>query len=356
MLRKAGVVCDGWYNSPPGHKDNMLNQGFTRGAIACRKGGKSMFKKVLATGLMITVMLSASACGKEPGGDSGSGADVPVEFSAAESQPTEEETKDSTAEDTQSTGEATEGAEGETSWPTEEAEEEAACSYIFSDMPIAAFEITGLGVGLDVPVCEEHFIDPEYGDDYGVIPFVQLTPDENTFVLYCFSGGSDSDEGWYHRISRSTIHSPSESGPWEANRYVVGGVMAEEVVPEGWAFMEKYYGEFSEQDAGRHEVESYANGFYISWDEPGNGEFLTLVDPWGNYIEFSEIFHSDASQPDTIHVVEIVTFAGGEEYEVEENVISAMVATFERRGATVQEISVEEALARDHIIVSEEGA
>lgn len=33
-----------------------------------------------------------------------------------------------------------------------------------------------------------------------------------------------------------------------------------------------------------------------------------------------------------------------------------MVAAFEERGAIVQEIPVEEALAKNHIIVSEEGA
>ena len=40
----------------------------------------------------------------------------------------------------------------------------------------------------------------------------------------------------------------------------------------------------------------------------------------------------------------------------EENVVSEVAAAFEERGATVREISVEEALARDQITVSEENA
>ena len=283
-----------------------------------------MFKKVLMTGLMITVMLSASACSKDSVGASGNVADTPVE-SPADSQPTE--TPQSTEVETQDSVE-------ESPQPTEEPEEEVSASWIFSEMPIAAFEITGWGAGPDIPVYDEHVIDPEDGYDYGVYQYVQLTPSENTFVLYCFSGGDDLDNEKYG-ISLSAIHSPSGSSPWEGNYYSCfdGGI---DLVPEGWVWIEKYYGGLSEK---------------------GGGQFISLVDPWTKYIRFSEIFHSDAPQPDTIYAIEVTTFMGSQdEYEVEENVVSAMVEAFEERGATVQEIPVEDALARNNIIVSEEGA
>ena len=44
-----------------------------------------MFKKLVVAGLMLTVMLSASACGKEPSGTSGTAVDTPVESSTVES-------------------------------------------------------------------------------------------------------------------------------------------------------------------------------------------------------------------------------------------------------------------------------
>lgn len=308
-----------------------------------------MFKKALAAGLMLTVMLSVSACGKEPGEASGGAADIPagpstVESSTVEVQPTEEEAKDPTEEGTESTSE-------EASQPTEEAEEEAACSYIFPDMPIAAFEITGLGVGLDVPVCDEHIIIDD--NDMGVIPFIKQTPGENTFVLYCFSGGTDRDEGSYYGISRARIHSPEGSSPWEANLYTVGVDLREEFVPEGWARVDKQSEDFREDDTERHETVG-DNGFFMYLDDPGDGQFKSLIDPWCLYIRFSEIFHSDAPQPDAIYVVEVVTFTTEGEYEIEEDLLSALAAAFEEQGATVQKISVEEALARDHITVSGE--
>lgn len=281
-----------------------------------------MLKKVLVAGLMLTVMLSASACGKEPSGTSGTAVDTPVESSTVESQPTEE-----------TTDEGTESTAGDASQPTEEAEEEAECSYIFSDMPIAAYEITGWGVDPDIPVYDKNIIDPEDGYDYGVMEYVQLTPSENTFVLYCFSGGDDSNNGADYGVSLSTVHSPSGSSPWEANYYscLDGG---EDLVPEGWVWIVKYYGGISEADGGR---------------------FISMVDPWHYYIRFSEIFHSDASEPDTIHVIEVETFVDYHDgHETEEDVILKMIAAFEERGATVKEISVEEAMAKDKIIVAED--
>lgn len=285
-----------------------------------------MLKKILMAGLMAAVVLSASACGKDSGAASGNTASTPVKSPVADSQPTEIP-QSAEAETQESAGESPQSAE--------EPAEEVSANYIFSEMPIAAFEITGWGAAPDIPVYAEHVFDPEDGYDYGVLPYVQLTPSENTFVLYCFSGGDDSSNGAKYGVSLTTIHSPSGSSPWEGNYYscLDGGIS---LVPEGWVWIEKYYGEFSEENGG---------------------EFISLVDPWTKYIRFSEIFHRDAPQPDTIYAIEVETFIGSQdEYEVEENVVSAMVAAFEERGATVQEISVEDAIARDNIIVSEEGA
>lgn len=278
---------------------------------------------------------------------------VSVESSAVESQPTEEETKDSTMEASQSTEE--EGSEGEEESLDGDAgslepEDEAVCSYIFSDMPIAAFEITGLGIAPDVAVLDEPIVFE--GGHSELIPLVPLTPGENTFILYCFSGGNDTDQEYYG-ISRAKIHSPSGSSPWEANSYTVNEI-PDENVPEGWANISKQQGEFKEQDAGSHET--VGDQFVMSQDEPGNGEFKSIVDPWLHYITFAEIFHSDAPEPDAIHVAEVLTFEYGDEYSVEENVVSEVAAAFEERGAAVREIAVEEALARDHITVSEEDA
>lgn len=219
----------------------------------------------------------------------------------------------------------------------EESEEEEVCSYIFTDVPIAALEITGLGIGPDIPVNEElHHIVDDY--DNGIQPFVQLTPGENTFILYCFSrgeaNGGDAIAGTW--ASLAAIQSPAGSGPWEANHYIADGYMFENP-PEGLAWIAKQYGGFSEEDGGR---------------------FPTVVDAMNKYIEFSEIFHSGAPQPDAIYAAEIQVypdFVGYDsvDYGVEENIVSGIVKIFEECGATVQEIPVEEALARDHITVSE---
>lgn len=287
-----------------------------------------MFKKVIATGLMLTVMLSASACGKEPNGASGTAVDTPVESSTVESQPTEEETKDLAGEDSQSTEEGTESS-AEESQPIEE---EADYSYIFSDMPIAAYEVTGLGVGPDAEFYDETIIDPEDGYDFGVIPLVKLDS-SNTFVLFCFQGEEDADY-----MSLATIHSPSGSSQWEANEYTC-------------------------LDSTLPEIEGYSSGYpcLTRWDtyneERSSGSFESLVDPWTEYIRFAEIYHPDAPQEDTIYAIEVVPYLYEENYDEVGEVMAEMVCTFEKLGATnVQEIPVEEALERFSIIVSEEGA
>lgn len=289
-----------------------------------------MFKKVIATGLMLTVMLSASACGKEPSGASGTAVDTPVESSTVESQPTEEETKDLAEGDSQSTEEGTEST-AEESQPIEE---EADYSYIFSDMPIAAYEVTGLGVGLDAEVYTENIIDPEDGYDFGVVPLVKLDS-SNTFVIFCLLGTQDEES----YISTATIHSPSGSSPWEANEYTCSDGMIPEV--EGYT-------------CGSPCLMKYG---YNNDEEDWDGCFESLIDPWTEYIRFAEIYHPDAPQEDTIYVIEALAWIGDEDYDEPEEVTAAMVSIFEHIGATnVQEIPVEEALERFNIIVSEEGA
>lgn len=299
-----------------------------------------MLKKVLMAGLMLTVMLTASACGKDSGEDSGTVEETPVESSAVEIQPIEEEAEDPAVEDTQSveeetqpteeetqpieeeaegsTGEDAQSAEEETETPAEqEAATNASASYIFSEMPVKVFEVTGLGVGPDVATEERT------SGGY-TASLVRQTPGENTFVLYCFYGGDEYYNGAVDGDPIATVHSPSGKSQWSGNCYTCTGGLE----------IEKYYGEISEGQGG---------------------VFIGMVDPWHQYIMFSEIFHADAAQPDTIYVIEALTSVGSGEFEVADNVIAEIVTSFEVRGATVREISVEEALARDNIVVSEGG-
>lgn len=279
-----------------------------------------MLKKVLVTGLMLTVMLSASACGKESGGSFGSAVDTPsAESSTVESQPTEEETKDSVAEGSQSTEEGTESS--------------ADYSYMFSDMPIAAYEVTGLGVGLNAEVYTERIYDAENDYDMGVVPLVKLDP-SNTFVIFCLLGNQDEES----YISTAAIHSPSGSSPWQANEYTCLDVLVPEV--EGYT-------------CGSPCLTKYG---YNNDEESFDGCFESLIDPWTEYIRFAEIYHPGAPQEDTIYVIEALEWIGEEAYDEPDEVTAALVTIFEHIGATnVQEIPVEEALERFHIIVSEEG-
>lgn len=278
-----------------------------------------MLKKVLMTGLMITAMLSISACGKDSVGASGNVADTPVE-SPADTQPTEAP---------QSAETETQGTAEESSQPTEEPVEEVSASWIFSEMPIAAYEVTGLGVGPDEEVYAEKIIDPEDGYDYGVVPFVRQTS-ENTFTLYCL------DIGVYRNEKTVTIHSPSGGSQWEGHWYTcMDGYV--NPMPEGYSELTKESGVFKEEAMG--------------------GKIVSLMDPWTEYVRFSEIFHPDAPQSDVIFVIEIKSFVGDGEYENADEVLTGMVKAFEHRlGATVQEVSVEEAMARDNIVVSESDA
>ncbi len=282
-----------------------------------------MLKKMLMTGLMVAVVLSASACGKDSGATSGNATDTPVESSATDSQPAE--TQQSTEAGTQ------ESVEGSPQ-PTEEPAEEVSASYIFSDMPIAAYEVTGLGLGPDDPVYEENLFDEE-GVDLGKNPFITKTPGENTYVLYCFLGGDASKDDTLTSVS--TIHSPEGSSQWE--RYVYNTLqIREDLVPEGYTWILRY------GPKGEEECE---------------GRFTTYIEPWTRYIYFSGISHADAPESDAIYVIDITPFTESlDGFTDADSVMSAVVEGFEEWGATIQEIPVEDALARNNIIVSEEGA
>ena len=295
-----------------------------------------MFKKMLMTGLLVATVLSVSACGDESGEVSGTAGDKSAESSTVESQPTEEETKEPAVEDSQTTEAETESS------AEDEAEDEQSdfVSYIFSKMPVAAYEVTGLGVELNAEVYAENVIDPEYGDA-GVIPFVKLDS-SNTFTLFCLQAEAvDVDEttGSYY-LDKATIHSPAGSSQWEANGY-------------------------SCSDFTYPEIEGYASGYpcllkpdnYYKYNEETNdGKIDSLVDCWTDYLRFAEIYHPDAPQEDTIYVIEMEVPSWDENHDEIDEVLTAMADIFEGIGATnIQEISVEEALKRFHIIVSEEG-
>lgn len=277
-----------------------------------------MFKKMLMTGLLVATVLSVSACGKDSGTVGGTGT---VESSSTESQPTGEEAEGEEEDATQSTEEAEDSAE-------EEAVDNSA-SYIFTEMPVAAYEVTGLKVGPN-----ESFYDEPIEEDFK-IPFVELG--DNTFILYCLPGGDQSDEngeGDGLGVSRlASIQSPSGSSSWEAHTYTTGDY-SDEYVPEGYSRFsrQEYEGDFTEGTNG--------------------GRFNSWVDPWLNYIRFSEIFHPDAPQADIIYAIEIVTISEADKDQ--ETVLSAVLAAFEDGKATLNEIPVGDALARNNIVVVSE--
>lgn len=282
-----------------------------------------MLKKKLMTGLLAAAVLSLSACGKDSGAVDETGAD---ESSSTESQVTEEETekgRKGTEDAAQSTEESEESEDS-----SEEETADNSVSYIFTETPIAAYEVTGLKVGPD-----ESFYDEPLEDGFK-IPFVEL--EDHTFILYCLPGGDQADEkgeGSGAGISRlAAIQSPSGSSPWEAHTYSTGDY-SDESVPEGYSRLsrQEYEGDFTEETNG--------------------GRFNSLVDPWLNYIRFSEIFYPDAPQTDAIYVIEIVAIS--EVDKDEETVLSAVLAAFEEGGATLSKIPVEDALVRNNIVVLE---
>ena len=232
----------------------------------------------------------------------------------------------------------------ETVQPTAEPEqeEEAVISYIFSHMPVTAYEVTGLGVGRFESIHDEEvFIEFEDGDDgdgegyYTNPPYVRLTPGENTFILFCIPGDVELtlyENGGFSTIG-AAIHSPSGSSQWEAITYecdMYGPTL------EGFAVLP------------RHDNENYNEETY-------DGRTDTLVDPLNSWLQFAEIYHPDAQQNDAIYVVEVYGYPDTEiDYLQIDSILAHVIDVFEDHGATaVKEISVEEALERCHVVVSE---
>ena len=235
----------------------------------------------------------------------------------------------------------------ETAQPTAEPEEEEApISFIFSDMPVAAYEVTGLGVGRFESILDEDIFiewkdvleeweDMEGEGYYAHYPYVRLTPGENTFVIFCIPGDVELtfDEYGGFVARGATIHSPSGSGQWEAITYVCnmyGPTL------EGFAILSRY-------DNENYNEETY------------DGRTDTLVDPLNSWLQFAEIYHPDAQQNDAIYVVEVYGYPDStEDYLQIDGILAHVIDVFEDHGATtVKEIPVEEALERCHVVVSE---
>lgn len=266
-----------------------------------------MKKKLLLAGLMAGILLLMSACGQGNDKGSGSPAGAPSEPPVSSSQP-------------------------ETPQPAEPTQpEETPVSYIFSDMPIAAYEVTGLSVGLDAEVNQENIYEPRIDDYIGAVPLVKLDPSKS-FLLIC----TLRTEGDEYDPSIVKIHSPEGSGPWSATLYGC-------------------------HDNSFPEIEGYSSGYpalskessYTYTEADKDGSFYSLNDPWTQFIDFVEIWHPGAS--DAIHVIEIKTYDYDDTFdEISENQ-AALVETLKALGATdVREVPVEEALTRCNIVVSSE--
>lgn len=300
-------------------------------------GRKNFTQKLSMTVMLIAAALCVTACGEE----AETSTEELVEASSVESSSDESGAQDSTEEKSQP-AEETEGSEEEDSQSAEDEEEEAVISWIFSDMPIAAYEVTGLGVGRfdesagipylkddeEAGMCVE-VSDPDDADvTYFTNPFVKLTPGENPFVIFCMQG---DEEGLY--ISTTAIQSPSGSGQWEAVEYSC---------LDGYIEMVNF-SLLTRRDADTYDEETYGGSFY------------GLIDYWMKWICFSEIYHPDAPQNDAIYVINAIAYSYEGGQDDMDDVLAGMVESFERLGATsVKEIPVEEALERCNVVVSEE--
>ena len=281
-----------------------------------------MRKKQLLAGMIAGILLLVSACSQGNGEDSGNQMGTQSEPPVTASQP--------------ETSQPAEPTQPETPQPDEPTQpEKTPASYIFSEMPVAAYEVTGLSVGLDAEVYQEHIFEQEFNEDIGVIPLVKLDPSKK-FLLICTQRAEVDD---YVRSS-VTIHSPEGSGLWSATIYGC-------------------------HDYGFPEIEGYSSGYpalskesrYTITESDHNGEFDSLNDPWTEYITFSEIWHSGASPEDVIHVIEIKTYDYDDSFDELDEVKDALVQTLMAVGAVdVQEIPVEEALTRCSIVISSESA
>lgn len=263
-----------------------------------------MHKKIWAAALLLAMLLSLAACG---GGTAG-GEETKNPAGAA-SQPAQGPGE--------ATSQPTKGTGGENAQPTEETGP-AGTRYIFSDRPAAAFEVTGFDL--------HSIYDGPYTDVEGYsyeLPLVKLTPGENSLIIFCMQAERDIAGS----NSTATIHSPAGSSPWEGRTYSCFDMIVDPV-PEGYAL-------FYQQDY------SYGEGDY-------DGGYLSLMDAILSWISFSELYHPDAAQDDSICVVDVAPYPDFPGIDTVEGVVAAVADTLAGLGGAVTEIPVDEALARCH--------
>ena len=265
-------------------------------------------KRVLAWILVALLSLSLLACGNE---------DAPLE------EETNTEDNIDTTEEPPIENEEDGEEEGE--------EEETSYSFIFSEMPVAAYKVTGLGVGRSESVNEEEIlVEVEWEDDYYVNPpLIRLTPGENTFILFCMLG----DDAGEYSISSSTIHSPSGSEQWSAITYTCLDIY------------------FPDQEGFSRITRQDTDDYYIYNEETYGGSFFSLIDPWLDWLRFAEIYHPD--QDDSIFVIDVAPVPYDENYDDIDGMISGMIKAFNALGGTLEEISVEEAVKEYNIEISQ---
>lgn len=322
--------------------------GATAAGTAAAAGGIDALK----TGLIALAVVAVVGIGAFVATRIASNSAEPQEVSTIEDVNNQEETESPSdesgtqdpAEEDLQLAEGAEGSEGEDSQFAEEAEEEeeeGPIFYIFSHMPIAAYEVTGLGVGRFESVWEEEiFVEYEGGEGgfYFNDPFIRLTPGENTFVIFCIPG--DVELTLYENGGFSTkgaaIHSPSESGQWEAITYKC----SDGYIPELEGFSKLL----------RRETDAYAYD-----EETREGRIRSIIDPVQAWIQFAEIYHPDAPQNDAIYVIEAYGYPDAQaDFLKLDGILAHLATTFEDLGATsVREIPVEKALKRCHASVAE---
>ena len=124
-----------------------------------------MLKKIVMMGLAAAAVLSMSACGGESKPEENTSEVASVEDSQSE-------------ESSQPEGTEEVEPEQEEQEPEQEPEqEEEEVFYIFSEMPIAAYEVTGLKIGPDEALYEGTFTDPARGP-------LQLRRSSRTYSLF----------------------------------------------------------------------------------------------------------------------------------------------------------------------------
>ena len=260
-----------------------------------------MRKKVLAAVLLLAMLLSLAACGGGTG----------------------EETKDPAGTASQAGAERTKAPEGETPKPTEGSgeettqptEEPAETRYIFSDRPVAAYEVTGLDLK-NVP--------DEAAAADGSYPHAKLTPGENSFIIFCIPVENNPD---YPR-SVATVHSPAGKSQWEGWAYSWYSTFDYEPVPEGDARLEKEIG-------------------YLYQEVADGAHYYSTL--WVDWIMFTALYHPDTAWDDLICVIDVTTYE--EELTTVDECLAALVKCFTNLGAAVAEVPVDEALTRCHVEV-----